>query len=176
LDRDGTIIADRHYLSDPAEVELLPNAAAGLRRLQALGLGLVVVTNQSGIGRGLFTRQNVGAVHERMNDLLAAARVRLDGIYICPHAPEKNCACRKPKAGLAKRAARELGFEIEKCFVIGDKECDVQLGRKMGAVALLVRTGYGVTEAQKPGLAPDYIVDDLREAARVIAARVGRRN
>ncbi|MBI4354278.1 MAG: D-glycero-beta-D-manno-heptose 1,7-bisphosphate 7-phosphatase [Candidatus Omnitrophica bacterium] len=169
LDRDGTILVEKHYLSDPNQVELVEGAAEGLRRLQAMGLGLVVITNQSAIGRGMFDVARLEAVHQRMRELLQAEGVRLDGVYVCPHRPQEACACRKPKAGLLKRAARELRFELQDCFVIGDKACDIDLGRAVGATTVLVRTGYGARAAGDPSLTPDVVADDLRDAASVIA-------
>lgn len=168
LDRDGTIIAERHYLSDPDEVELLPAAISGLRRLSDLGLGLIVVTNQSAVGRGFFDNARLLQIHQRMCDLLETHGIILDGIYSCIHTPENRCSCRKPNPGLAELAARELGFNLKNSFVIGDKVCDVELGRRVEATTFLVRTGYGAEVAQGRRAAPDYIVDDLSEAARII--------
>ena len=111
LDRDGTLIVERNYLSDPDQVELIPGAAAGLRRLAARGLGLVLVTNQSGIGRGFFDAARLAEIHERLTALLRAERVELDGIYVCPHHPDQACDCRKPRPALVLRAAAELGFD-----------------------------------------------------------------
>ncbi len=111
LDRDGTINVDRHYLSDPDQMELLSGATAGLRAMRAMGLGLVVVTNQSAIGRGYFDLARLEEIHNRLRDLLAAERVELDGIYVCPHLPDDGCDCRKPLPGLLRRAAAELAFD-----------------------------------------------------------------
>lgn len=168
LDRDGTIIVDRHYLSAPDQVELLPGAAEGLRRMQNMGFGLIVVTNQSGISRGYFDEARVAHIHQRMNALLEAEHVVLDGIYICPHRPEEHCSCRKPKPGLALIAASEKGFEFSKSIVIGDKASDIELGRRIGATTFLVRTGYGSRTATEITCQPDYIVDDLNDAANFI--------
>lgn len=168
LDRDGTIIVERHYLSDPAQVELIEGAAEGVRHLQAMGLGLVVLTNQSAIGRGMFDAARLEAVHRRMRELLKAEGIQLDGVYVCPHRPEDACACRKPKAGLLERAASALHFDAGESFVIGDKACDMALGRQVGAVTLLVRTGYGAQVAEDSMVKADYIVDDLTHAARII--------
>ncbi|HET7537565.1 MAG TPA: HAD family hydrolase [Candidatus Didemnitutus sp.] len=169
LDRDGTLIVERHYLSDPAQVELLPGAAAGLRELQELGLGLIVVTNQSGVGRGYFTRTRLDEIHRRMTDLLAAEGVTLDGTYVCPHTPEDNCSCRKPQPGLVTTAAAELGFDPTQGFMIGDKPCDVELGQAVGAPTFLVRTGYGAKHEADASLRPDHVVDDIPAAAGIIA-------
>ena len=167
LDRDGTINVERHYLSDPEQVELLPNAARGLAEMA--GLGLAVVTNQSGLGRGYFDAARLAQIHDRLRTLLReAAAVELDGIYCCPHVPEDDCVCRKPRTGLIDQAARELQFLPSQSFVIGDKACDIQLGRAAGATTLLVRTGYGAQAAADGAVRPDYVVDDLCEAAEVI--------
>src|SRR6185503_15969220 len=146
LDRDGTVIVERNYLSDPEGVELLPGAAAGLRKMQALGLRLVLITNQSGVGRGLFKMEAVEAVHERMISFLADQGIRLDSIFVCPHRPDEGCRCRKPEPALAHLAADRLGFNSADSVVIGDKACDIRLGENIGASTILVRTGYGDEE------------------------------
>ncbi|MFQ5488638.1 MAG: D-glycero-alpha-D-manno-heptose-1,7-bisphosphate 7-phosphatase, partial [Gammaproteobacteria bacterium] len=168
LDRDGTLIVERHYLSNPAQVELIPEAARGLRQLEKMGLGLVVVTNQSGIGRGFFDQARLNLIHRRLQGLLEAKGVHLDGIYVCPHRPEDNCRCRKPGTGLLELAAQELHFDPQASFVIGDKPCDIELGQRIGATTLLVRTGYGARVAAEGKVAPDYVVDHLGQAAQVI--------
>ncbi len=169
LDRDGTINVEKEYLSSVEGFELLPNTVAGLRAMRDLGLGLVVLTNQSGIGRGYFGAEAVDRIHRALAGLLASGGVSLDGIYICPHGPEEGCTCRKPEPGLAQQAARELGFRLADSFVIGDKAADIELGRRVGATTILVRTGYG-REVEASGVAqPDYVADDLADAARIIA-------
>ncbi len=169
LDRDGTIIAERHYLSDPEQVELLPGAAEGLRRMAALGLGLIVVTNQSGVARGYFDLERVAEVHQRLRTMLAAEQVELDGIYVCPHGPDADCACRKPRPGLLLEAAERFQFAPRTCFVIGDKPCDIELGQAVGATTILVRTGYGAEYEAAGTLQADHVVDDLVAAAERIA-------
>ena len=169
LDRDGTIVVERNYLSDPDQVELIPGAAEGLRRLRGMGLGLAVVTNQSGIGRGLFDTTRLDLIHRRMSELLEAEGIRLDGIYYCPHTPEDDCGCRKPRTGLLERASKELGLDLETAFVVGDKPVDVELGRRVGATTFLVRSGYGAEVIAQGPVACDYVVDDLEQAAQVIA-------
>jgi D-glycero-D-manno-heptose 1,7-bisphosphate phosphatase len=168
LDRDGTIIVERGYLSDPEQVELIPGAANGLRQLSKMGLGLVVITNQSGISRGLFDQERLDLIHRLLHELLDAEGVYLDGIYFCPHLPEANCPCRKPEPGLLELAAKELDFDPQASFVIGDKACDIGLGRRVGATTFLVRTGCGAKPGLDPMVIPDYIVDDLWGAAQVI--------
>ncbi|HEY1206038.1 MAG: HAD family hydrolase [Bryobacteraceae bacterium] len=168
LDRDGTINVEKEYLSSAEGLELLPNAVAGLRAMRDLGLGLVVLTNQSGIGRGYFGAEAVAGIHRALAGLLAAGGVSLDGIYVCPHGPEEGCACRKPAQGLVVEAARELGFRLEDAFVVGDKAADIEMGRRVGATTILVRTGYGREVESNGGASPDYVADDLAGAARII--------
>ena len=168
LDRDGTLIVECHHLSDPKEVTLLPRAAQGLRSLRRLGLGLIVVTNQSAIARGLIDPTRLGAIHQRFRRLLRSEGVRLDGIYWCPHHPDDGCLCRKPGVGLVEQAASELRFDPRRSFVIGDKPCDIDLGERIGATTFLVRTGYGAQVASDQAAVPDYVVDDVRDAAHVI--------
>ncbi|MGA2031202.1 MAG: HAD family hydrolase [Thermoguttaceae bacterium] len=175
LDRDGTIIVERNYLSSPEQVELLPGVGAGLRALRELGLGLLIVTNQSAVGRGYFDLARLEEIHARLRELLAAEGVTIDAIYCCPHTPENGCACRKPLPGLLERAACELGFAATECFVIGDKPCDVDLGRAFGATTLLVRTGYGAEHEGEGKVSADYVVDDLAAAAGIIEGLLDRR-
>lgn len=168
LDRDGTIIVERGYLAEPDGVELLPGATAGLRHLRSLGLGLIVITNQSGVGRGYFDEAQLERVNARMLALLAAENIYLDGVFCCPHTPDDRCSCRKPQPGLVEAAADELGFDPRDIFVIGDKVIDVQLGQRLAATTLLVRTGYGARVETDEPVRPDRVVDDLWDAALTI--------
>lgn len=168
LDRDGTIIIERRYLSDPRQIEFLPGAVTGLRLMLGMGLGLVVVTNQSAVGRGFFDEAHLDLIHRRLYELLEAEGIVLEGIYFCPHTPEDDCYCRKPKPGLIARAAKELDFDLQASFVIGDKPADIELGRQVRATTFLVRTGYGAEFADDPTVNPDYVADDLSAAAQTI--------
>jgi phosphoheptose isomerase len=168
LDRDGTLNVEVHYLSQPDQVELLPGVADGLRALRSAGCRLVVVTNQSAIGRGFFDEARLAAIHDRLRALLAAQGIVLDGIYHCPHRPDEGCACRKPGPLLVERAAADLGFDPAEAFVVGDKPSDIDLGRGVGATTLLVRTGYGAAHEAAGDAVADFVVDDLLGAARVI--------
>src|SRR4051812_17219839 len=111
LDRDGTLIAERNYLARVEDIELLPNTLAGLQRLAELNLGIVVVTNQSGIARGYFGWPEVREIHEHLTRLFADNGVTLAGFFVCPHGPDEGCECRKPEPGMARTAARELDFD-----------------------------------------------------------------
>jgi D-glycero-D-manno-heptose 1,7-bisphosphate phosphatase len=175
LDRDGTVVVDRGYLSDPDELELIRGAGPALARLREQGLGLVIVSNQSGIGRGFLDEADLERIHARLAELLAKDGTALDGIYWCPHLPTDRCACRKPETALVARAAAEHGFDPAESFVVGDKACDIELGRRVGATTILVRTGYGEEASADPSVDADHIVADLPEAADLIGQLVGSR-
>ena len=166
LDRDGTIIEERDYLSQPEQIKLIPGAGAALRELQQMGFGLVVITNQSGVGRGIFAQDQLDLIHRRLNELLDREGVHLDGLYVCPHKPDDHCNCRKPKLGLLQKAAKDLGFSLERSIVIGDKAGDIEMGRMAGVVTFLVRTGYGAQ--WEDVIATDFVVDDLAAATATI--------
>jgi histidinol-phosphate phosphatase family protein len=169
LDRDGTIIVERHYLSDPAAVELLPGAARALHRLRQAGHRLAVISNQSGIARGLYDEAAYRAVQARLEALLAAEGVTIDGAWFCPHHPEFSgtCDCRKPGTSLFRQAADTLGIDFQRAFFIGDRLTDVTPAFTLGGDAILVRTGYGAAESAKapPGV---RIVADLGAAANLV--------
>jgi D-glycero-D-manno-heptose 1,7-bisphosphate phosphatase len=138
FDRDGTLIQDRHYLADPGGVELLPGAAAAIERIKDAGWLAVLITNQSGIGRGILTPHEYEAVHQRMVEQLQAEGSALDAAYYCPHAPGERCNCRKPAAGLFHDAARDLDIDLAESWAIGDKWRDVAPAADFGGRALLV--------------------------------------
>lgn len=145
LDRDGVLIADKGYVSRPADVEVLPGVPEALLKLQEAGWRLIVVTNQSGIGRGLFSLEDYDRVTARMCAMLP---VTLDGIFCCPHAPEDDCDCRKPKPGLLLKAAQELGIDIAQSVMIGDRLSDVEAGSAAGCrLSLFSFPGYLGTQA-----------------------------
>lgn len=147
-DRDGTIIVDAGYPSDPSQVALMPGAADALRALRARGLRVVVVSNQSGVARGLLTEADVWRVHQRMLSLLEARGATVDAVYYCLHGPDDGCACRKPKPGLLLRAAREHGIDLGGSLVVGDKVSDVEAGHAAGcATALLFSPEGGAAKA-----------------------------
>ena len=174
LDRDGTLIEERHYLAEPDQVQLIAGATGELSAMEALGFGLALISNQSGINRGYFTVSQLDVVHGHLKNLLSKHEVELDGIYCCPHLPNENCRCRKPAPGLALRAASELGIDLQNSLVVGDKPCDIELGENVGATTCLVRTGYGAGVESEGSAEPDYTVDDLRGVVP-IAMKMGRR-
>lgn len=167
LDRDGTIVVDRHYLGDPEQLAFLPGAVTGLRKLHSLGCKLIVITNQSGVGRGLLTFEQVQRVNAGLASMMDTIGAPLTATYFCPHAPDAHCDCRKPATGLLLQAAREHGFDPAACVVIGDKASDIEMGRRAGARTMLV---IGEHFASAQSSRPDIIVKDLSEAAIHIAA------
>jgi D-glycero-D-manno-heptose 1,7-bisphosphate phosphatase len=166
LDRDGTIVIDRQYLSDPDGLTFLPGAAEGLRSMYRQGWRLVVITNQSGVGRGMFSIDTVESMNVRLIEMAEQAGARIERIYFCPHRPEDACLCRKPGTQLMALAAGELGFDPHEAVVIGDKPSDVEFGRNSGAMTLLVAADPS-SEAARSARA-DHVVPDLREAAMII--------
>jgi histidinol-phosphate phosphatase family protein len=143
LDRDGTIIADRHYIADPGLVELVPGIGPAIERLNRAGVSVIVVTNQSGIGRGLVTEAEYARVAERMAELLAADGARIDATYVCPHAPDaaNPCRCRKPGLLLFERAIADHGLDGAGSAFIGDRWRDIAPAKAFGGRAILVPTG-----------------------------------
>ncbi|MCW5558463.1 MAG: HAD family hydrolase [Verrucomicrobiae bacterium] len=174
LDRDGTLNAERHYLSRPEDLVLLPGVLDALGRLQAAGFHLVVVTNQSGIGRGYFSPADLEAVHDRLSRMAATAGVRFTRIYVAPEAPGQPSRYRKPSPQALFDARDDLGVDLARSYMIGDKWIDVETGLHAGcAASLLVRTGYGAeTERLEASrLAQAVVVDDLPAAADWILKR-----
>ena len=154
LDRDGTLIREKEYLADPAGVILLEGVPEALRRLREAGFALVVVTNQSGIARGLYSLADYHAVARRLDEVLDREGVLPDATYFCPHHPEITgpCNCRKPLTGMYLQAAEELRLDLAASFYVGDRIKDVLPAKELGGKGILVRTGYGVEEeASLPG-------------------------
>ena len=174
LDRDGTLIAEKHYLHRPEEVEIFPEVPGALLRLMAAGYRLVVITNQSGVGRGYFTMADVDRVHAQMIKELRIQGVVLDAIYSAPEAPDQPSRGRKPSPQFFWDARESLGLDLAQSYMIGDKRVDLEAGWNAGlAGSLLVRTGYGAAleKAEAEGLAPAIVVDNLAEAADWILSR-----
>lgn len=168
VDRDGTLHEEAGYVLEPDQLRLIPGSAAALRELRELGLGIVVVTNQSPVGRGWLSTSELDRIHERLSELLAAEGASVDDYYVCPHRPEDGCGCRKPRTGLATRAAEDHGFDPTQAFVVGDHRGDVEMGRRIGARTFLVRTGHGRDELAAAEPFADHVVSDLAAAAALI--------
>ena len=182
LDKDGTLVEDVPYNVDSARIRLGRGAADGLHVLHAAGYRLVVVSNQSGVARGYFPESALAAVGRRLRELLAAAGVPLAGFYYCPHHPRGRvpeyavaCDCRKPAPGLFLRAARELGLNLRRSWMVGDILDDVEAGHAAGCRALLLDNGHETEWLSGPGRTPDAVAGDLAEAARIILACRPRR-
>ena len=171
LDRDGTLIEERHYLKDPAAVALFPGAAAALRRLQDAGFLIILVTNQSGVGRGFFTMDDVARVQARLDELLAPAGVRITKTYVAPEAPDQPSRGRKPSPQFLFDARGEFSLDLSRSYMIGDKLIDLECGWNAGVRrSLLVRTGYGAETARQSAaqLRDAVVVDGLPQAAEWI--------
>ena len=171
LDRDGTLIVDKDYLSRPEEVVILPGVAAALARLQSAGLRLFVVSNQSGVGRGYFTMADVEKVNERICAALGKEGVRFEKIYIAPEAPDQPSRGRKPSPQFLFDARDEFGVDLGHSYMVGDKLIDMECGWNAGVrKCILVRTGYGaeMERANKEKLGKAAVVDDLAAAAEWI--------
>ena len=168
-DRDGTIIEDRHYIADPAAVTLIPGATDALLRLREMGFALVVVTNQSGIGRGLYTQADYHRVAAEVARQLADAGVVMDGTYFCPDGPggSPDTTCRKPSPVMYRRAAADLGLATAGSYYVGDKRSDVLPAQTLGGTGILVRTGHGGDEEHEVA-GSCHVVDDLAAAAALI--------
>jgi D-glycero-D-manno-heptose 1,7-bisphosphate phosphatase len=168
LDRDGTLIVEKNYLHRPEEVELFPGAGAALKRLADAGFKLLVVTNQSGIGRGFFSLADAERVNERVARELARDGVRFEKTYIAPEAPDQPSRGRKPSPQFLFDARDEFGLNLAECFMVGDKLIDLECGWNAGVrQCILVRTGYGAEfERRSPGrIPPAVVVDGLPEMA-----------
>ena len=163
LDRDGTIMRDCDYLSDPEGIEIFDGAADALRRLKAAGFKIIIITNQSGIGRGYFTVEEYRAVEHEVDQRLGPGII--DATYFCPDHPDADSTCRKPKPGMILDAQRDHGIDLARSFMIGDKLIDAQCGRNAGVRTLLVPTGMEKRDGRSDA---DWEVANLTEAAEVI--------
>ncbi len=172
LDRDGTLNKDTGYLKSPEEVELLPGVGSALARLKRAGACLVIVTNQSGVARGIFTLADLERVHAKLQALLRAEGVAVDALYFCPHHPDDGCACRKPNTAMVERAVRELGLDLSRAYVVGDQQRDIELARRVRARSVLVTSGptgmEALDELKREGIPPDHVAPSLTEAAEWI--------
>ncbi len=182
MDRDGTVCHEVGYMVHPDRHALLPRSAEAIGRLRAAGFATFVMTNQSGVARGLFSEEMVGEVHRRLRERLGASGVDMDGIYFCPHHPREGrgpltgpCQCRKPAPGMLLRAAEEHDLDLSRSYMIGDTGRDLGAGAAAGAVPILVLTGYGRGELEylrdRWSAEPAFIAEDLLDAADWILER-----
>ena len=168
IDRDGTVIEYVPYISDPQQVRLIPGAAESLKALADSGFRIVLITNQSGIGRGIYSVQDYEAVSQRFIDLLLEHGVVLDHIEYCPHTPEDNCSCRKPAIGMAESAVAKFGITLTSSFVIGDNRSDIEFGRAINATTILVETGLGAEQREHCADICDYIVPSIKDVLDIV--------
>lgn len=185
IDRDGTLTEEVGYVNHPSRLRLLPRSAEAVRRLNQAGVAAVVATNQAGVARGYFSEDVLHAVNAALVAQLEQAGARLDGLYVCLHHPSEGvapyraaCECRKPQPGLLLRAAEELGLDLAASTMVGDKASDLEPGRRVGARAVLVLTGYGRGEweyrREQFTVPPDHVAADLLDAVDWALAKDGR--
>ncbi len=168
LDRDGTLIEEVNYLSRIEDLKLFPYTANAILLLKDRGFLVIVVTNQSGIGRGEYDENAMHSIHDQIQVELSGA---IDGFYFCPHLPDAGCKCRKPGTGMIDTACQDFGVEISKSWMVGDKEIDVGAGKNANVSTILVRTGYGDEHANRLSVRPDYIEADLHAAVNRIISQ-----
>ena len=167
LDRDGVLIRDVNYLTHPDQVALYKGAGRAVADLRRAGFKVVVITNQSGVGRGYLTLATLSRVHARLRRELKKSGARLDGLYYCPHTPEDHCPCRKPSPKMLQWAARDLRLDLRRSYMIGDTTADISAARRAGCVPVLVRTGKGGRDGRVKAR-PRCARRDLASAARWI--------
>lgn len=173
LDRDGVVCREKGYIISPEQLEIYPFAGEAVAALKQAGWTVFIITNQSGISRGMLTEDDLHHIHQRL-----MARIPIDKIYYCPHHPDGkkdlpyavSCDCRKPQAGMIFRAASENHIDLRRSYLVGDRASDILAGQKAGLTTVLVRTGCGVMELEK-GIKPDYIFNDLREFAKYLTQK-----
>ena len=183
LDRDGTINEEVDFVRTPDQLALIPGAGSAIHTLNQSGFLTVVVSNQSGVARGFLTEEDLTAIHARLADELARQDAHLDRIYYCPHHPTEGiapyrsvCECRKPATGMLRAGEQDLGIDLSRSYIVGDRLGDVLVGQAVGATSILVLTGYGRTaldEASREHVTPDFVVPSIAEAVRIIVGTNG---
>jgi len=165
FDRDGTIAKDVNYCRRPEDFVLFPEAAKVIKKLNKCGFKVIIITNQSGIARGYFDEEVLNRIHKKMQEELARKCAYIDGVYYCPHHPDDNCECRKPKPALVLQAARDLNIDLEQSFVVGDLQKDMELGKVAGCKTILIG---GPSPTESDGVTPDAIVASLAAVSDAI--------
>mgnify|MGYP001597581546 FL=1 len=164
FDRDGVLVEDSGYVHKIEDFKLVKNAVEGLRLLK--NYNLFIITNQSGIGRGIYAIEDFLKFNNRLLEELEKNRIKIEKTYYCPHKPENNCDCRKPKTKFLKEAEKQFNINLKKSFVIGDRKSDFEMGKNAGCKTIHILTGYGVNA--KKEVSPDYFAKDLVDAAQWI--------
>lgn len=167
LDRDGTINVDKHYLCKPEQLEFLDGAVEALKLLKEKGYLLLVISNQSGVGRGYFGIEDVNLVNNHLNEMLIPFGVQLDAFYVCPHIEADHCNCRKPKTGMYEQAVKDFDLDLTECFMVGDKVSDILAASKLGTGYGLVLSGHDIDDEARLKYA-DHLYANLLEFAQNI--------
>lgn len=170
IDRDGTINVNVGYIDHPDDFHMYPGVVEGIKLLKKKGYKIIVVTNQSGIGRGYFVEENLDDIHHKMNNELSTNGTTVDAIYYCPHHPDENCDCRKPKTGLLEQAIKDLKINIKESFIIGDRMLDIEAGDKIGCKTVLVPEDKDkvAIEMRESNVKPDCVCDDFYSGVKWI--------
>ena len=168
IDRDGTLIEEVNFLSRVEDVRIFSYAREAIELLKNRGFLIMVVTNQSGIGRGIYTEAAMNAIHEKLQVALSGA---IDAFYFCPHLPCDGCACRKPGLGMIEAGCADFGVDMQNSWMIGDKKLDIETGFNAGISTALVKTGYGKQHVNQLERAPDIVAEDLLDAVKLLLAR-----
>ncbi len=176
LDRDGVLVRERNYLSDPSQLSVLPGVPKALKALRAAGFKLIVVTNQSGVARGYFSLNTLAKIHRELKRRLAKGGAKWDAIYFSPHAPGSGHSWRKPGIGMLKAAKKRFHLDLKASYLVGDTTTDVQAALNAGCSSILVRTGKAGRDGKHPKARPDKICRDLAAAARWILSRAARKS
>jgi len=179
LDRDGTVNAEVHYLSSPDKLQLIPRTISAIRELNDLGVRVFIITNQSGVARGIFPESAVSVVHEALRDMLKEENAVVDDFFYCPHLPgvadaryNRDCECRKPKPGMLHQAREKYAIDLHRSYVIGDRCIDVAAGKAAGTGTVMVSTGYGAKEIDECRSSPDFFAVDLYDGVQYVKQKI----
>ncbi|MDI6731841.1 MAG: D-glycero-beta-D-manno-heptose 1,7-bisphosphate 7-phosphatase [Candidatus Margulisbacteria bacterium] len=175
MDRDGTIIEDVGYLNHPSNIQFIPGSIEAIKKLNAAGYKVIIITNQAGVARGLVSEDMLQTIDKALHKWILASHAHLDGIYYCPHHPEHGhypyrqaCECRKPHPGLIKRAQRDFDIDLSQSYMIGDKATDIEAGRRAGVKTTMVLSGRGSEEKNHLKHPPNQFAENLLEAVNLI--------